>query len=145
MAEPDTPPKNSEDRIETWPRPPRRRPTSEEASAIRRSEMPPRSMISPAKMNSGMAISEAEPLPAETCWASTTVGRSRYSSTASEAPARAKATGTPISSSRANTPNSRAMAMSQCPPSDAARGARASARRCSANSTVSAPPAASGR
>ena len=77
MAEPETPPKNSEDRIETWPRPPRRRPTNEDASEIRRSEMPPRIMISPAKMNSGMAISEAEPVPAEICCTSTTLGRSR--------------------------------------------------------------------
>lgn len=77
MAEPDTPPKNSEDRIETWPRPPRKRPTSDEARAIRRSEMPPRIMISPAKMNNGMAISEAEPVPAEICCTSTMLGISR--------------------------------------------------------------------
>lgn len=53
------------------------RPTSEEASAIRRSEMPPRIMISPAKMNSGIAISDAEPVPAEICCTSTMLGMSR--------------------------------------------------------------------
>ncbi len=53
------------------------RPTSEDASAIRRSEMPPRIMISPAKMNNGMAISEAEPVPAEICCTSTMLGMSR--------------------------------------------------------------------
>ncbi len=77
MAEPDTPPKNSEDSTLTWPRPPRMRPTSDEASAIRRSEMPPRSINSPAKMNNGIAISDAEPLPAEICCTSTIAGRSR--------------------------------------------------------------------
>jgi hypothetical protein len=65
------------------------RPTSDEASEIRRSEMPPRIMISPAKMNSGMAISEAEPVPAEICCTSTMLGRSRYNRVASAAAASA--------------------------------------------------------
>ena len=76
---------------EAWPAMarPRRRPPSEEARAIRRSEMPPRIMISPAKMNSGMAISEAEPVPAEICCTSTIEGMSRYSRVASAAAASA--------------------------------------------------------
>ena len=77
MAEPDTPPKNSEDRMLTWPSPPRRRPTSDAARLMRRSEIPPRSMISPAKMKSGIAISDADPVPDEICCTSTMLGRSR--------------------------------------------------------------------
>ena len=53
------------------------RPTSDEASAISRSEMPPRIMISPAKMKSGIAISEAVPMPAPICCTITTSGRPR--------------------------------------------------------------------
>ncbi len=74
MAEPDTPPKNSDDSTLTWPRPPRRRPTSEAANEISRSEMPPRSISSPAKMNNGIAISDAAPAPAAVCSAMTMVG-----------------------------------------------------------------------
>ena len=121
MAEPDTPPNSSEDTMLTWPRPPRRCPTSAEAKAIRRSEMPPRIISSPAKMNSGIAISEAEPAPAAVSITTTIGGRPRYSTVASEALTSAKATGTPIASSRAKTPNRIATAMAQALPGAARR------------------------
>ena len=60
----------------TWPNPPRMRPTIALARPMRRSEIPPRIMISPARMNSGIATSDAEPAPAVTCCASTSGGRS---------------------------------------------------------------------
>ena len=77
MADPETPPKNSDDSTLIWPRPPRRCPTSEAASEISRSEMPPRIISSPAKMNSGIAISEAEPAPETVCCTTTIGGRPR--------------------------------------------------------------------
>ena len=86
----------------TCPRPPRRRPTRAAANAIRRSEMPPRSMISPAKMKSGIATSVAAPLPAATCCTSTSGGRPSQSSVASEEAANACATGTPSASNSAH-------------------------------------------
>ncbi len=67
IAEPDTPPKNSEASTLICPSPPRMWPTSPEASAISRSEIPPRIIISPAKMNSGMAISVLTLIPAASC------------------------------------------------------------------------------
>ena len=66
----------------------------------------------------------------------------RYITVAIEEAASAKATGTPISSSTANTPNRIATAMAQC--STAGAGAPEN-RRSSANSAMSAPPRAIGR
>jgi hypothetical protein len=67
MAEPDTPPKNSDDSTLICPSPPRSRPTSDDANAISRSEIPPRIIISPAKMNSGIAMSVVMLAPAAVC------------------------------------------------------------------------------
>ena len=72
-AEPETPPNKVEASTLTWPKPPRKWPTSEEASEISLSEMPPRSMSSPAKMKSGIASSETLPKPDASCCA-TTIG-----------------------------------------------------------------------
>ena len=56
-ADPEMPAKNTLVRMLTCPNPPRRRPTSAMERFIRARVMPARFMISPARMNSGMAIS----------------------------------------------------------------------------------------
>ena len=56
-AEPEISAKNTEVPTSTIARPPRMKPSSEEAKAIRRRLMPEVFMIAPARMNSGMAIS----------------------------------------------------------------------------------------
>src|SRR5215471_17682290 len=63
-ADPDTPPNKSEANTLTCPSPPRKCPTSDEANAMSRSEIPPRIMSSPAKMNNGMATNDAVLAPA---------------------------------------------------------------------------------
>ena len=111
IAEPETPPKNSDDSTLTWPSPPRRCPTSEEASEINRSEMPPRIMISPAKMKSGIAISVDDAAPEDSSSTATTGGRPSHVAAASAEHTSANATGTPRTNSTANTPNRIATAM----------------------------------
>ena len=139
IAEPDTPPKNSEDSTLTWPRPPRRCPTSDEAKAIRRSEMPPRIISSPAKMNSGIAISEAALAPAAVCCTTTIGGRPRYSTVASDSarPARS-ATGTPMQQQHGEHAEQDGDGHDSV--SGAARRRGATTSRSSANSAISAPP-----
>ena len=122
MAEPETPPNRVEQTTVTWPRPPRTWPTRDEASAIIRSDNPPFIISSPVKMNSGMASRTTEAMSDPICWNTTIGGSARYSTVASVAPIRQKATGTPRISNRARTPN-RMMNSMLSPP------ARAWARR----------------
>ncbi len=77
IAEPDTPPKNSDASTLIWPRPPRMCPTRLAASAISLSEMPPRIIISPAKMKSGIAMSVLTLIPAASCCTTISVGSPR--------------------------------------------------------------------
>src|SRR5579862_9234323 len=129
IADPDTPPKNKEDRTLIWPRPPRRCPTSDDASAINRSEIPPRIIISPAKMNSGIAINVVRLAPAASCCTTTSEGSPRYNTVATEAAESAKATGTPMINSTPNTPNSKAVATISAPRAARPQAQPAAARR----------------
>ncbi len=116
MAEPDTPPKNSEASTLICARPPRALPTSAAAKAISRSEMPPRIISSPAKTNSGIAISEVELAPAAVCSTTTPLGSPRYSTVSSEDVISENATGTPSSSSAKKAMNRIVTATVSCPP-----------------------------
>jgi hypothetical protein len=60
----------------TCPSPPRRCPTIAAASATNLSAMPPRIIRSPAKMKNGIASMENTFMPEESCWNTTTGGRS---------------------------------------------------------------------
>ncbi len=76
-ALPDTPPNRVEPTTDTWPRPPRIWPTSEEARAIIRSDRPPLSISSPVKTNKGMASRATEVMSEPICWNTTMGGRAR--------------------------------------------------------------------
>jgi len=56
-AEPEISAKNMDAPIDTIARPPRMKPSTALANAIRRLEMPEAFIIAPARMNSGIAIS----------------------------------------------------------------------------------------
>ncbi len=105
MALPETPPNSVDPTTVTCPRPPRTCPTTDEASAIIRSDSPPFIISSPVKMNRGIARSETDVMSEPICWKTTIDGTDRYRTVARVAASREKATGTPIASSTANRPN----------------------------------------
>ena len=59
-AEPEIAPKNMEETVATWARPPGRRPTIVDAISVRRFETPPRAITLPAKTKNGIARSVKE-------------------------------------------------------------------------------------
>ncbi len=62
-ADPEIPPKNIDAKTLTSARPPRTRPTKALENSTNRREIPPRPMISPARMKNGMASREKEFTP----------------------------------------------------------------------------------
>ena len=103
-VEPETPANSMDARMLTCARPPGIKPTSSFAKPTMRLVTPQAFMISPAKMNSGIAIRVKESPPAKMRWVRMTRSlpfRARYSMEEMPTP---NATGTPISSIRKKIP-----------------------------------------
>ena len=101
--------------------------------------MPPRNMISPAKMNNGIASSDAEPAPAAICCTTTIGGKPRYSRVGQRRRRQRERHRHADQQQQARTPrNRRAIAMVSR--SSPRAGAGLSTMRASANNAISAPP-----